>query len=91
MASQIVERQEGPRNEMSGHIDSFTEWASQPFRPNHGRNNGQSVDVGERVAEALEYIAAQLGEICRKMDHIGSGFGATKEDFDQMNELLRKL
>ena len=76
---------------MSSNIDSFTEWASQPFRPNQGRSNGQGADVGERVAEALEYIAAQLGEICRKMDHIGSGDGATKEDFEQMNELLRKL
>ncbi len=76
---------------MSGDVDSFTEWASQPFRPIHGRNNGQSADVGERVAEALEYIAAQLGEICRKMDHVGAGSSATKEDFEQMNELLRKL
>lgn len=76
---------------MSGDIDSFTEWASQPFRPNHGRDNGQGADVGERVAEALEYIAAQLGEICRKMDHVSSGGAATKEDFEQMNDLLRKL
>ncbi len=76
---------------MSSDVDSFTEWASQPFRPNHTRGNGQGVEVGERVAEALEYIAAQLGEICRKMDHVGSGYGATKEDFEQMNELLRKL
>ena len=76
---------------MSGDVDSFTEWVSQPFRPNHGRENGQGSDVGERVAEALEYIAAQLGEICRKMDHIGSGDSATKDDFEQMNELLRKL
>ena len=76
---------------MPGDIDSFTEWASQPFQPNHGRSNGQGADVGERVAEALEYIAAQLGEICRKMDHIGSGDSATKEDFEHMNELLRKL
>ena len=76
---------------MSGDIDSFTEWASQPFRPVHGRNNGQSVDMTERVATALEYIAAQLGEICRKMDHVGSGDTATKEDFEEMNELLRKL
>lgn len=76
---------------MTNEIDTFNEWASQPFCPRQDRDNGQGADVGERVAEALEYIAAQLGEICRKMDHIGSGFGATKEDFEQMNELLRKL
>lgn len=76
---------------MPGDVDSFTEWASQPFRPNHGRGNGESAEVGERVADALEYIAAQLGEMSRKLDHVGSGFGGTKDDFEQMNELLRKL
>ena len=76
---------------MSSDVDSFTEWASQPFRPNHTRGNGQGVEVGERVAEALEYIAAQLGDICRKMEHGGSGYGATKQDFEQMNERRRKL
>ena len=76
---------------MASDVDSFTEWASEPFQPNQRRNDVHGIDVGERVAEALEYIAAQLGEICRKMDHVGSGYGATKEDFEQMNELLRKL
>lgn len=76
---------------MAVDVDSFTEWASRPFQPDQARDNGQGAEVGERVAYALEYIAAQLGEICRKMDHIGSGYGATKEDFEQMNELLRKL
>ena len=76
---------------MSGDVDSFTEWASQPFQPNHARHNGQGAEVGERIADALEYIAAQLGEICRTMDHVGAGYGATKDDFEQMNELLRKL
>ena len=69
----------------------FAEWASQPFHPDHIDDNGAAVDVGLRVAVALEYIAAQLGEISRKMDHVGSGFSATKEDFDAMNELLKKL
>lgn len=76
---------------MSGRADTFTEWASQPFEPNHLQGNGESVEPAKRIAEALEYIAAQLGEICRKMDHIGSGFTASKEDFERMNELLRKL
>ena len=67
------------------------EWASQPFHPDHLRDNGSAADVGERVAHALEYIAAQLGEISRKMDFIGSGFTATKEDFEGMTELLKKL
>ena len=71
--------------------DTFDEWASQPFAPNHLRENGVATEVGERVAHALEYIAAQLGEISRKMDHIGSGFTATREDFESMNELLKKL
>lgn len=70
--------------------DAFSEWASEPFYPHHLRGNG-GTEVGERIAHALEYIAAQLGEISRKMDHIGSGFSATKEDFESMNELLKKL
>ena len=76
---------------MAVSTDLFSEWASQPFQPNHIDDNGAAVDTSTRVAVALEYIAAQLGEISRKMDAIGSGFGATKEDFDAMNELLGKL
>lgn len=77
--------------QMVSDLDAFTEWTSQPFQPQHSASNNGAADVGDRVALALEYIAAQLGEICRKMDHIGSGFSSTKEDFDRMNELLRKL
>lgn len=76
---------------MAGATDVFAEWASQPFQPTHIDDNGAAMDTATRVAVALEYIAAQLGEICRKMDSIGSGFGATKEDFEEMNELLKKL
>jgi hypothetical protein len=76
---------------MAGEADAFSEWASQPFFPDHLGENGSGTEVGERVAHALEYIAAQLGEISRKMDHIGSGFTASKEDFEGMNELLKKL
>ena len=76
---------------MEGATDVFAEWASQPFRPTHIDDNGAATDTSTRVAVALEYIAAQLGEISRKMDSIGSGFGATKEDFEEMNELLKKL
>ena len=76
---------------MTDHSNAFLEWASQPFHPDHANGNGASADVGVRVATALEYIAAQLGEICRKMDHVGGGFTATREDFESMNELLRKL
>jgi hypothetical protein len=76
---------------MAAETDRFGEWASEPFFPDHLRSNGSGTPVGERVATALEYIAAQLGEISRKMDHIGSGFTASKEDFEEMNELLRKL
>jgi hypothetical protein len=43
------------------------------------------------VVNALEYIAAQLGEICRKMDHVEGSRPATREDFERMNELLKKL
>lgn len=75
---------------MAGESDAFSEWASQPFFPDHLGENG-GTEVGVRVAHALEYIAAQLGEISRKMDHIGSGFTASKEDFEDMNELLKKL
>ena len=76
---------------MADPTDVFTEWASQPFQPAQPGGNVVAAETGIRVAVALEYIAAQLGEISRKMDMIGSGFGATKEDFDAMNELLSKL
>jgi len=76
---------------MAGGADIFTEWASQPFQPSHIEGNGAATDISLRVAVALEYIAAQLGEISRKMDGIGAGYGASKEDFEAMNELLRKL
>lgn len=76
---------------MTEAVDEFNEWASRPFFPDHLRENGSATEIGSRVAYALEYIAAQLGEISRKMDHVGSGFTATKEDFESMNELLRKL
>ena len=76
---------------MARETEMFSEWASQPFQPNHIDDNGGALDVSLRVAKAVEYISAHLGEISRKMDVIGSGFGATKEDFDDMNELLKKL
>lgn len=76
---------------MPNDVDAFTEWASQPFEPLHLRDNGHAAEPAERVATALEYIAAQLGEICRKMDHIGAGYPGAKADFESMNELLRKL
>lgn len=76
---------------MASDADSFAEWASQPFRPSQWKGNGEASEVGERVVDALEYIAAQLGEISRKMDDLGSGYVATTEDFEKMSELLRKL
>jgi hypothetical protein len=70
----------------------FDEWASRPFRPNPaGLPDGKGSDVSLRVADALEYIAAQLGEICRKLDHVGLGQAADAEDFEQMKDLLRRL
>ena len=76
---------------MPNSVDAFDEWASRSFHPNRLVEGGRAAEIGERVADALEYIAAQLGEICRKMDHIGAGSTATKEDFERMQELLRKL
>lgn len=76
---------------MAVDTDAFLEWASQPFTPHQTRDNGSATEVGDRVAYALEYIAAQLGEITRKMDYVGSGFSATREDFEGMSELLKKL
>ncbi len=76
---------------MPNDADSFDEWTSRPFQPVRLHRDGPQMEVGERVVEALEYIAAQLGEISRKMDHVGSGFTASKEDLEQMKDLLRKL
>ena len=76
---------------MAGNIDAFEEWASRPFAPTNLRENGSATSINERVACALEYIAAQLGEISRKLDHIGSGASPSREDFDAMNDLLKKL
>lgn len=76
---------------MSKTTDAFAEWASQPFSPNHLEENGRAADVGERIAVSLEYIAAQLGEICRKMDHLGAASETARDDFERMNELLRRL
>ena len=72
-------------------VDAFSNWASLPFQPEKTDPNGTAIDVQTRVVTALEYIAAQLGEISRKMDHIETGKSATREDFDKMNELLKKL
>lgn len=76
---------------MSGDVDCFEDWASRPFKPARLRRNGAPVEIGDRVVEALEYIAAQLGEICRKMDHVGADARPTREDIEEMKDLLRKL
>ena len=72
-------------------MECFAEWASRPFEPARLRQDGSKVETGERVVEALEYIAAQLGEICRKVDHVNAGFRPSHDDIEEMKALLRKL
>jgi hypothetical protein len=40
---------------------------------------GQSVGADLRIAQALEYIAAQMGEINRKLDRVSAGFPEPKK------------
>ncbi len=72
-------------------LDAFSDWASLPFQPEKTAEGGGTADVPARVATALEYIAAQLGEISRKMDTIETGVSGRREDFEKMNELLKRL
>ena len=76
---------------MPNDVERFEEWASRPFQPCRLRRNDAELDVGERVVEALEYIAAQLGEIARKLDHTNAGLRPSQQDIDEMKDLLRKL
>jgi len=47
---------------------TFKERVSRPFEPLQVRLGGKDPPTDERIAHALEYIAAQLGEINRKID-----------------------
>lgn len=46
---------------MSTEQERFAKMASEPFQP-------QNLPTELRIANALEYIAAQMGDINRKMD-----------------------
>jgi hypothetical protein len=50
----------------------FQTRANAPFEPLL-QTTGQGIDLDAslRIAHALEYIAAQLGQINEKLDHIG--------------------
>jgi hypothetical protein len=62
--------------------DKFERVARAPFIPGH-------VKVEFRVANALEYIAAQLGEINRKLDRFN--VPSTKDSLQDQVDLLHKL
>ena len=76
---------------MTNDVEGFEEWASRPFQPKRLRRGDTGGDVSERVVEALEYIAAQIGEIARKLDHTNAGMRPSQQDIDEMKDLLRKL
>jgi hypothetical protein len=52
----------------------FEAFYSTPFVPSNVSGNGIDIDAQLRIAHALEYIAAQLGEINRRQ--------ASREDDD---------
>jgi hypothetical protein len=54
--------------------DMFEAFYSTPFVPSNVSGNGIDIDAQLRIAHALEYIAAQLGEINRRQ--------ASREDDD---------
>jgi hypothetical protein len=52
-------------------------WRSLPFKPDpHGR-------AEERIATALEYIAAQIGQINQKMEYFRQEIGDIRAQFPQ--------
>ena len=52
---------------MSIEEDRFNHYASKPFVPPVALGGTLDASTGLRIANALEYIAAQLGEINRKL------------------------
>ena len=52
------------------------EHSPAPFRPSTG-------PVDQRIATALEYIAAQLGEINEKLGHMGEGEYEDEDEGEQ--------
>jgi hypothetical protein len=53
---------------MSIERDRFRQYAGQPFAPPIADTGSIDTTMALRIANALEYIAAQLGEINRKLD-----------------------
>jgi hypothetical protein len=61
--------------------ERFTARASQPFQPEPPSASGTGLDVDAtlRMAHALEYIAAQLGQINAKLDALVSGLARPRQ------------
>lgn len=57
---------------MSAEQDQFKHFAGQPFIPPLASGGSIEMTIGLRIANALEYIAAQLGDINRKLSIINA-------------------
>ena len=59
---------------MSIETDHFKQYVSQPFAPPLADTGSLETTIAIRIANALEYIAAQLGDINQKLDTLnGAG------------------
>ena len=56
-----------PKSEKEG---SGANWGSRPFQPLRPNTGETDRDALLRAANALEYIAAQLGQINAKLSHL---------------------
>jgi len=51
--------------------ERFAQTVSEPYSPSHpATGTGPETDAALRIAHALEYIAAQLGQINSKFDKL---------------------
>jgi hypothetical protein len=65
-----------PQTKVAAMSDDEEELEHKPFRPASGA-------VDERIACALEYIAAQMGEINDKLDYLTGVYEYEAEDDDK--------
>jgi hypothetical protein len=61
-----------PKSQAEIDAERAEHWANSPFQRVRATGNDQMENIGFRVAAALEYIAAQLGQInARERDKAG--------------------
>jgi hypothetical protein len=57
-----------PRDEIAA--ERFARDANLPFQPGYPKTGNPDTDAALRIAHALEYIAAQLGQVNAKLDKL---------------------